>query len=178
MGIGNVGSPRVIFKRRFRWTLEISTPCGFIPKHYVKVAARPKLTVEPTEINYLNATTWIPGKAKWDPISVKYIDVANNDMQGLWNWFATIYNFQDDNNLSMSEKAGWYGIGNLILYDGCGAPLERWLLKSMFPESIDFGELDYSNSEELTIDLSLRYSEVKYQGLCGPTPQACCEGCN
>lgn len=178
MGIGRVGAPGVIFKRKFRWTLSITTPCGFIPEHYVKVAARPKLSIEKTEVNFLNATTWMPGKAKWEPISVTYIDVPAQDMAGLWNWIATVYNFTDPNGLSQSEKAGWNGVGLLTLYDGCGAPLERWLLGSMFPESVDFGELDYSSSDEVTIELGLVYSDVQYQGICGPNPQACCRGCN
>lgn len=177
MGIGNVGAPGVIIKRKFRWTLEISTPCGLIPRHYVKVAARPKLSIESTEVNYLNATTWIPGKAKWEPINVSWIDVASGEMAGLWNWVATMYDFQHEVALSQSEKAGWFGVGNLVLYDGCGTAIESWVLKSMFPESVDFGDLDYANSEVMTIDMSLRYSEVQYYGLCGPTPVSCCRGC-
>lgn len=178
MGIGNVGQAGVIFKRKFRWTLEIQTPCGSIPKHYVKMAARPKLEVESLEINYLNATTWIPGKAKWQPIRVTYMDVASQDAGGLLNWIATIYNFQQEADLPQSEKSGWNGTALLTAFDGCGKPLEMWVLKSVYPESVDFGELDYKNNEEMTIELSLRYSEVQYIGMCGPTPQGCCKGCS
>ncbi len=147
MGIGRIGQPGVIIKRKFRWTLEIITKCGTIPKHYVKVAGRPKLSLDSTEINYLNATTWIPGKAKWDPISVTWIDVASSEMKSLWNWVATVYGFQNDAELKMSEKEGWVGTGTLILYDGCGNELERWTLKSMFPESIDFGDLSITDTK-------------------------------
>lgn len=177
MGIGNVGLPGAIIKRKFRYTLEINTPCGFIPRHYVKSAARPKLSVDNTEINFLNATTWLPGKAKWEPITVKWIDVASSDMQGLFNWIATIYNFNQTANLPQSEKAGWAGVGVLTIFDGCGSPLEVWTLGSLWPESIDFGDLAYDTSEEMTIEMVLRYSEVNYQGICGPTPNGCCVGC-
>jgi hypothetical protein len=177
MGIGKVGLPGVIFKRKFRWTLQIQTPQGLIPPFYVKVASRPKLSIDATEVNYLNATSWIPGKAKWEPISVTYLDVASSDMSALFNWIATIYNFQDSTNLTMSEKAGWSGTANLIMYDGCGSPLESWLLRSCWPESVDFGEVSYEDSEIATIELQLRYSEVTYQGLCGPTPFGSCSGC-
>lgn len=183
MGIGNVGAPGVIFKRKFRWTFSIQTPVGNIGASFVKVAARPKLAIDPTEIRYLNQTTWIPGRPKWEPISVKYIDVPALELQGLWNWIATIYNFVDPQtkyfnaNPTMSEKAGWYGVGTLNLYDGCGTPLETWALGSMWPDSVDFGELDYQSSDEVTIDLSLRYSEVAYFSLCGPNPVAFCAGC-
>ncbi len=177
MGIGVLGAPNIIIKRKFRWTLEIATPCGFIPKHFVKLAARPQLEIDETEINFLNATTWIPGKGKWQPLSITYIDVTDGSMQGLYNWIATVHNFTDPVNLSNSEKAGWNGVASLTMFDGCGTPLENWLLGSCFPQSINFGELDYASSDEATIELTLRYSEVRYQGLCGPSPSACCRGC-
>jgi len=177
MGIGNVGLPGVIFKRKFRWTLEISTPCGFIPKHYVKVAGRPKLEIDDTEINFLNAVTWIPGKARWQPITVTYRDVAANDFGSLYSWIASVYDFTDPANLKQSEKAGWNGVARLDLYDGCGANLETWFLASCWPQSIDFGELDYESSDEVTIELTLRYSEIQYQNRCGPGVSPCCSGC-
>lgn len=177
MGIGQLGAPNIIIKRKFRWTLEISTPCGQIPKHYVKVAARPSLDVEETELNFLNATTWIPGKGKWQPITVTYIDVATQDMTGLYSWIATVYDFTDPVNLKQSEKAGWNGTALLTMYDGCGTSLETWLLQSVWPQSINFGELDYANSEEATIELTLRYSDVRYNSTCGGNPTPCCRGC-
>lgn len=177
MGIGQLGAPNIIIKRKFRWTLEINTPCGFIPKHYVKVAARPQLEIDETEINFLNATTWIPGKGKWQPLSITYIDTTDSQMQGLYNWIATVYNFTDPVNLSNSEKAGWNGTALLTMYDGCGKPLEFWLLGSCWPQSINFGDLAYADSDEATIELTLRYSDVKYQGTCGPNPSPCCMGC-
>lgn len=176
MGIGRVGRPDVIFKRKFRWTFQVAGAFGFIPEHFVKIAARPKLNVDDTEINFLNQTTWIPGKAKWEPISVTYYDIPSGQMGPLWSWIATVYNFNNQ-NIPMSEKAGWNGTGIITLYDGCGSPLERWTLGSLWPQSVDFGELDYSSSDEVTIELQLRYSEVNYQGLCGPSPNGICIGC-
>lgn len=179
MGIGPLGAPNVIMKRKFRFTLEISTPCGFIPRHYVKVAARPNLEIEETELSFLNAVTWIPSKAKWQPINVIYYDVAGtNDMQHLWDWLATLYDFTKPTELKQAEKKDWNGTALLTMYDGCGSPLERWLLGSVFPQSVNFGELGSDDSDISTIELSLRYSEVQYQGVCGPTPQPCpCTGC-
>ena len=178
MGIGRIGQPSVIIKRKFRWTLAINTPCGNIPAYPCKSAARPNLEIEETEINFLNATTWVPGKAKWQPITVTYLDIASSDMQGLYNWIATVYNFQNPTVLSMSEKASWNGTAILTMYDGCGTSLETWTLGSVWPQSINFGELAYETNEFCTIDLTLRYSDVTYQGNCGvTTPQACCSGC-
>lgn len=178
MGIGALGAPNIIIKRKFRWSLAISTPCGNIPASYCKLAARPNLEVEDVELNFLNATTWIPGKAKWQPISITYIDVANQDMQGLYNWMASVYGFQWPVALPQGEKASWNGTALLTMYDGCGSIIESWLLGSVFPTSINFGDLDYSSSDPATIELTLRYSDVQYFGGCGLTaPAYCCRGC-
>lgn len=178
MGIGPLGAPNVIIKRKFRWTFAISTPCGQIPAWNCKTAERPKLEIEETELNFLNATTWMPGKAKWQPINVTYYDIASNVMQGLFNWMATLYEFNQPQTLRMSEKAGWAGVGQLIMYDGCGKPLEAWTFGSMWPTSISFGDLDYASGDFCTVDLTLKYSEVSYQSNCGGVvPQSCCRGC-
>ena len=182
MGMGVIGRSDITFKRKFRWTFEIQGFCDDIknkvPEHFVKVAARPNLSVEETEINHLNAKMWIPGKGTWDTITVTYIDVAHDEMRSLWNWLATVYNFTDPVFLSQGEKRDWDATGILNMYDGCGTLLESWQLQHMFPSAINFGDLDYSSSDEATIELTLRYSDVKYRSYCPDfTPISCCSPC-
>lgn len=179
MGIGKLGDPDKIFKRKFRYTLKIETPCGEIPEWFVKTAARPQLDIEETELNFLNGVTWIPGKGKWQPITVTYIDVADSLQQNLYDWLVAVYDFTNPVRLKQTEKPGWNATGTLRMFDGCGALLERWVLKSMWPQSINFGDLDYSNSEEATIELTLRYSEVQWKPKCKLQDPDCeCRGCN
>ena len=178
MGIGRLGAPNLILKRKFRFTLAISTPCGNVPEHYVKVAARPQLEIDETELNFLNAVTWVPGKGRWQPLSVTYHDVPDAEMVGLYSWITTVYNFQNPVELKQSEKAGWAGTAFLNMYDGCGVPMEGWILGSVWPQSVNFGDLDYADSEAATIELTLRYSEVEYASNCRMgQPAPCCEGC-
>ena len=182
MGIGVIGQPDIVFKRKFRWTFEIFGFCGNennqIPEHFVKLASRPNLSIEETEINHLNAKTWIPGKASWETITVTYIDVAHEEMTTLWNWLATVYDFTDPIQLRQGNKRNWDATGVLNLYDGCGTLLEGWQMQHAWPTAINFGEMDYSSSEEATIELTLRYSDVKYTSYCPNfQPQGCCDGC-
>ena len=192
MGIGKLGAPNIILKRKFRYTFEIYTRSGHhIPKNYVKLAARPQLDLDEVELNYLNGVTWVPGKGRWQPITVTYVDVAGNgehsEFYDLYNWIATVYNFTGKSgdlegsnpleNLDQSEKDGWAGVAALEMLDGCGNTLERWLMGSCWPQSVNFGDLDYSNSEEATIEMTLRYSEVTYTNMCGPQVKGTCSGC-
>jgi hypothetical protein len=182
MGIGRLGFNNLIFKRKFRFTFELQDICGgqSVPNYYVKVASRPNLEVEETEINFLNAKTWIPGKASWQTMSVTYLDVATADAAPLFSWLASVYNFTDPINLGMGSKRSDYSATAILkLWDGCGQLLEKWTMKDVWPTNIDFGDLDYSASEIVEIALTLRYSEVKYEPICpsfGIT--SCCTPCS
>lgn len=181
MGIGRLGFQNLIFKRKFRFTFELEDICGgqSVPKHFVKVAARPSLSIEETEINFLNAKTWIPGKASWETMTVTYIDVADSDMGPLFSWLASVYNFTDPIQLEMgSQRRDYTATGIIKLWDGCGNLMEIWTIKDVWPTAINFGELDYSVSDEATIELTLRYSDVQYENICpGFAITPCCSGC-
>lgn len=181
MGIGELGFSNLIFKRKFRYTFQLQDICGglSVPEYYVKTAARPNLEVEETEINFLNAKTWIPGKASWQTMNVTYLDVATSDAAPLYSWLASIYNFTNPVTLEQgSMRKDYTATGILKIFDGCGQLLETWTMKNMFPTSIDFGDMDYSSSEICEIVLTMRYSDVTYVSSC---PQfainPCCTPC-
>lgn len=193
MGMGSLAHDSLVFKRKYRWTFQLDGPScngsGLIPAQFVKLASRPNLTIEETEINYLHGKMWIPGKGTWETITVTYYDVGGAGsgasappvagMANLYKWLASIYNFMDPDCLSQaSTSRGYSGTGVLKLFDGCGKTMEQWTLSNAWPQAMNFGELDYSSSEEVTIELTLRYSKVKLDLFCGTTtPAPCCTGC-
>ncbi len=181
MGIGPLGS--ATFKRKYRWTFRVDNIGGTalgVGGQYVKVANRPQLEVEETEINFLNGKTWIPGKATFQQLAVTYYDIASTDaaVNNLLVWVNKVYNFKDGNSETIyaTQKNtakggdGYAGNGVLTLLDGGGFALEEWKLINCWPVSINFGDLDYSSSEECTIELNLRYSFAKYTNYCVPLP--------
>lgn len=185
MGLGKLSTDSLVFKRKYRWTFELNAPSGNIPASFVKLAARPNLTIEETEINYLHGKMWIPGKGTWETITVTYYDVGGNSgdvggMANLYGWLATIYDFTSPSCLHQSSRKGGYaGTARLELNDGCGQAMEKWTLSHAWPQAINFGELDYSSSEEVTIELTLRYAEVEFEPLCGVANIIpICKGCS
>ena len=182
MGIGKIGSPDTNFKRKFRFTFQITGFCNnarnTIPENFVRIASRPKLSIEETEFMYLNAVSWEPGRARWETINVTYIDVANDTNRLLQGWLATIYNYADPINLTMGRRRDWDSTGIINMYDGCGTLLEQWQLQHMFPTDVDWGSLEYDSNEFAEIELTLRYSDVIYKSYCPDfTPQGCCTPC-
>jgi hypothetical protein len=181
MGIGRLGFQNLVFKRKFRFTFELEDICNsnVVPKHFVKLAARPNLTVSETEINFLNAKSWIPGKAEWETLSVTYMDVADSTMAPLYQWMSSVYDFTNPVQLSQGSQANDYAARGIIkLFDGCGSLMELWVLQNVWPTNINFGDLSYADSEEATIELTLRYSDVSYFNICpGFSFQSCCTSC-
>lgn len=182
MGIGLLGDPDVTMKRKYRWLFSISV-CngGTVPPHYVRTAARPSVSIEETEINFLNEKTWVPGKAAWDEITITYLDVAVANGDGniaLWSWLATVYDYTSACRHMASKRSDYSGTGTLVLYDGCGNPLEQWIMADMWPKNIKFGDLAYDSNDFVEIELTCRYSQVTYTNMCGPQPNPCpCTGC-
>ena len=180
MGIGELGNPRTIIKRKFRWTLEFDADNFYVPPSFVKLASRPNINIEETEINYLNAKTWIPGKATWETINVTYYDVAGSENVDLWSWLATVYNFLDrgNNPTQASMRSDYAAIGTLKLYDGCGKDLETWTLEDCWPQAVNFGGLDMASSDDVNIEVTLRYSNAIFKNNCGTDPTSYCSPCS
>ena len=192
MDLGLLASEKsLVFKRKYRWTFALKWNGKSIPENYVKLASRPNLTIEETEINYLHGKMWIPGKATWESITVTFYDVANRagkDVVDLYSWLASIYNFQDTGAKSMQQttiqgngdtQPGWAGTAVLNMYDGCGESMETWTLQGVWPSAVNFGDLDYSSSEEATIECTLRYYKAQYtNGRCTNKPAPECAGCS
>jgi hypothetical protein len=194
MGLGLLGTADNIFKRKFRWTMEFQNICGLgrnIASSFVKAANRPSLTIEETEINYLNGKMWIPGKGTPDTTQVTYYDIASTQggdvIAGLFTWLATVYNFTDPIGLSQSSKQssatvrGGYTAqkGVLNMLDGCGNTIDTFEYLDCWPTQINFGELDYSSNDECTIDVTLRYRNFKYipNSECAQDFKVYCAGC-
>ena len=61
-------------KRKNRFTLEFPTELG-IESYNVQTSGKPTITINSTEIPYMNTSTWVAGRFKWEPIDIEFIDV-------------------------------------------------------------------------------------------------------
>jgi hypothetical protein len=191
MGMGSLVDGGTVFKRKFRWGMSINPGCvGVqIPEYMVKVAARPNLSIEQTEINSKHGKMWIPGKASWETITVTFYDVFPGSLtsnttgagiSSLYGWIVSTYDFTSGimNGLCMGSAIKDYtAVVTLNMYSGCGQVLETWTLLDAWPAAVNWNDLDYSSSEEATIELTLRYADVQYNSSCLSSQGGCCTGC-
>jgi len=193
MGLDTLSNPNLVFKRKYRWSFGASWNGGIIAPTLVKSASRPNLEIGEQEINYMHGKMWIPGKPEYQTMEVVYFDVGGNigqsSIRNLYSWLASVYNFtgstvgprtytQASKMGDGTNNVGYAGVGNLELYDGCGSIMEQWQILGMWPKTLNFGDLAYDSNEEVTVSVTFRYHDVRYQMFCpNGTIQPICAGC-
>lgn len=175
----------VVFKRKFRWTLEATFPNGTkLNPTFVKVNSRPTINIEEKEINFLSDKTWVPGKHEWQSIIFTVYDVDHTEIDTLYKYISTLFDEANDLKEPLPEKLCNL---KLTMYDGCGVVLETWELEEAWFSAVNFGELDHSSSECCTIELTAKYKKVKYTSVTplpsfNPTPlpkhEVTCPSCS
>lgn len=152
-------SPNLCLMRKFRWLL-------FIPDVSAEGAnalppekgARPSLSFKEIEAQHLNEIIYFPSKPDWKPVTLTLYDLKKNKNPVL-EWLKKQYD---------PEKGDWQirpgefkkSIVRLEMYDGCGNTQETWTFENVYPNNIEWGELDMSDSGYVTVELTLRYDRA------------------
>ena len=155
------------FKRKFRWLFKIEDiSAEGINALAPQKSARPTITFKEIEAQHLTETIYYPGKPDWKPVALTLYDLKKNE-HPIFEWLKKLYDPGTD------EKDGTYvpsclpgkesfkkHDAELELYDGCGNVIETWGFDHVWPNSIDFGDLDMSSSDIVMCDLILRYDRA------------------
>lgn len=179
MGIGKLGDLQNRIKKKYQWTFRVERNCQdashrTIDENYVKIAARPSITTDEIELNFLNDKIFIPGKSTWETISVTYYDMASTGLEALYDWIASVFEFNNVQRRQGTTLYDYTGEAYLREYDGGGSNVAIWKLGRVWPTQVNFGELAYDTSEEMNIELTLRYTNVEYRSFCPNVQPAGC----
>jgi hypothetical protein len=144
-------------KRKFRWVLAIEGVDAFL----VKTASRPTIEIPSQEINWINTTRYIAGKAKFSTMSVTLHDpIAPSGAQQVMEWIRVHYE-------SVSGRAGYADFYKrdiqLKMLDPIGTVVELWDIKGAQITNATFGDLDYGTEEPSDISLTLQMDNCVLQ---------------
>jgi len=113
-------------KRENRFILRFPDELG-INEWFVETAARPKLTIGTTKIDFLNTSTYVAGRFEWNTISVKFRDpIGPSAAQALMEWVRLC---TETVTGRMGYAAGYKKPVYLEMLDPTGVAVEKWFLE-------------------------------------------------
>lgn len=140
-------------KRKNRFVLEFPTELG-IESYLVQTSGKPSLEINPTEIPYMNTSTWVSGRYKWGTLDVEFIDVIGpSTTQKVMEWVRL-------HAESATGRMG-YAIGykkNLVLkaLDPTGVEVEKWTLIGCLITNASFDDYDYGADDVAKVKITIQ----------------------
>ena len=145
-------------KKENRWILRFPTALG-LNEWYFQSANRPKWKADEVEIPFLNTSTWVAGRFRWEPISVTLRDpIGPSATQAMMEWVRL---HTESVTGRMGYAAGYKKDVELEMLDPTGVVIEKWILQSTMLTDVDFGQLKYDGNGELVkISATMRYDRA------------------
>lgn len=129
--------------------------------------SRPQLDFEEVALHRYNSTAYVAGKHTWSAMNL----TVEDDVTGLASKVvkAQLETQQrlvgvdlDGRWLNTASTASDYKFGiKLEQLDGDELVLESWILEGVWIQAADFTDLDYSASDAVTIQLTLRFDHAR-----------------
>jgi hypothetical protein len=140
-------------KRQNRFIMRFETRFG-INEWFVESTSRPKIEIGSTEIQFLNTSTFVSGRFKWSPITVKFRDpIGPSAAQALMEWVRL---HAESVTGRMGYAAGYKQKIDLELLDPTGVVVEKWILEGCILTGVDFGSLGYSTDGLVDISATIQ----------------------
>ena len=186
--------------RAHRWKIEFSgnprlqsgSKTGFLFSAYALSCQRPTVQIEIIKMHNSQNQVHLPGKHFWNPINVKFYDVApdsdNLDEPALHNggqWFSStttaqeIFKWWSDlvvNFSSNTISSSWLDVQADIKQTvgstgGVTAPVHGYTLYRVWPSKVEPSELSYAVSDIATVNVTLSYDVAEETGNAGAKSQ-------
>jgi hypothetical protein len=111
------------------------------------------------------------GKQDWEPISLTWYDSEQNPdvSRGIYHWIETVVNMH---SLHVAHPRFYKKTASLLLLDGAGQATEQWSMMGTWPEVSNWQELDYTSTDLLTMEVTMRYDRAVRSRLDGTCVQA------
>ena len=140
-------------KRQNRFILRFPAPMG-INEWFVESASRPKISITSKEIEFLNTSTFVSGRFKWEAITIKFRDpIGPSAAQALMEWVR----LHAESITGRSGYASGYKQNlTLELLDPTGVVIEKWELIGCIITNADFGALAYNSDSLADISVTIQ----------------------
>lgn len=169
MGIPGVGTGILQPKLKNRWRVTFigigadganSQPLS----HQAVTVTRPSLSFDEIQLNRYNSRAYVAGKYEWEPCQISFEDDVTGSATRIINDQISKQQFligAEGPFLGAAEEGSIYKFATKIeMLDGQEQTIERWVMQGCFVQQADYTDLDYSASEAVMINLTLRYDHA------------------
>ena len=141
-------------KKQYLWVVEFDGLDAFV----ARTTKRPTIGFEEIEIPYLNTKRYLAGKFEFETIEVTFHDpLDGSEADKVMDWIKLIGNPENVNkNFAATYKKDF----KIKLLDGNGVVVEQWQIVGAWPQSSNFGDLDYSSNDPVEITVTFRYDRA------------------
>lgn len=147
-------------KRKWRWLFTVPDVCadgiGTLPP---QKSARPDLKWKEIAVQHISEQIYLPGKPEWSLVTLTLYDVRYS-VHPVFKWLEEMYQPENDAKMFCPNEQSFIKFCYLQLFDGCGNAVERWEFEDVWPQSMNFHELDMGAQEFVVCDVVLRYARA------------------
>ena len=150
-------------RRKHRWVFEtLGRGEGVFSQSELLVlqsASRPSFKFEEPEMHHNQEVARFAGKQDWDPVTLVWYDVEQDPdiSRGIYHWIETVVNMQ---SIAVSHPRFYKKTAALIILDGAGQTTEQWSMMGTWPSAVNWQELDYSSTDLMTCEATMRYDRA------------------
>jgi hypothetical protein len=140
-------------KRQNRFIVRFPSSLG-INEWFVESASRPHITINSTEIQFLNTSTYVAGRFTWGQINVTFRDpIGPSASQALMEWVRLC---AESVTGRMGYAAGYKKNVDLEMLDPTGVVVEKWIMEGTWLQDVNFDSLAYNSDAIASISAILR----------------------
>jgi hypothetical protein len=169
IGIPGVGSGILHPKRKNLWRVTFANLAGGVDSQPMSMQARrvkrPVLSFEEIELHRYNSRAWIAGKHNWEPITMTLEDdvtgSASQVLQAQLQKQQWLIGAEGQFLAASGEGSLYKFVTYLDQLDGNDQVIEKWTVEGCYIQQADFGEVDYTVNEAVTIELTVRYDHAR-----------------
>ena len=154
-------------KRNYRWKVTLNGFGGSNVLWWAKTVTVPSYDVSEVEHNFFDNKFYYPGRVSWSEISLTLVDPISPDAVQLTNKLlidsgyyvpdsAAAVNTKRTISKRLATTTGFLGL-NIEVVNSEGETIEHWNVMNPFIKAAKYGDLDYSNDDLRTVEMTIRY---------------------
>jgi hypothetical protein len=169
IGIPGVGSGILHPKQKNRWRVTFANMGGGVDSQPLSMQAvtimRPTLSFAEVPLHRYNSVDWVAGKHTWEPMTLTLEDdvtgTASRVLQDQIQSQQWLIGAEGQWLAARGEGSLYKFVTILEQLDGNDVTIEEWIMESCWLANINYGELDYSTGDQITIEISIRFGHAR-----------------